>query len=151
MKQLLRLSEVSLRDVLNSIDVPIIVTDSAMTLLQVNKKAERILGDSAHQLEMPAIGIAIECRYAGFAGSCGGSEQCAGCLLRQAIRDTSEDGRPRYGAYSDLEVAASPGTEMKRFRFSTAKMGDAVVLTIEGRMDFATRSPPAPGEAVAIG
>ena len=132
MKRLLRLSEVNLRDVLNSIDIPILVTDGSVTLLQVNQKAERLLGDSAHKLEMPTIGIAVECRHAGMPESCGGGEHCAGCVLRQTIRDTCADGRPRYGVYSDLEVVVPPGTETKRFRFSTTKMGDAVVLAIEG-------------------
>ena len=136
MKRLLRLSEVNLSDVLNSIDVPIIVTDSAMTLLQVNQKARLLLGNSARKLEMPTVDIAIECRHAGLPGSCGGGVQCAGCALRQTVRVTGADGRPRYGVYSDLEVVVAPGTEPTRFRFSTTRMADAVVLTIEGNVNL---------------
>lgn len=149
-KQLLRLSEVNLSDVLDSIDVPIIVTDAAMTLLLVNQKAKCLLGNSAYQLEMPTVGIAIECRNAGLLGSCGEGEPCAGCILRRAIRDTRVDGRRRYGVYSDLEVAMTPGTEKKRFRFSTTRMGDAIVLAIDGIVNLATESHPVPRETTAL-
>lgn len=139
MKRMLENSEINLKQVLNSIDFPVLVTDASVTILQVNQKAEDLLGISVHQLEMPTVGIAIECRHAGAPEACGDSEQCAGCVLRQTIRDTSADGRPRYGVFSDHEVASKRGTRTKRLHFSTTRMGDAVVVAIEGIGDSAIK------------
>jgi hypothetical protein len=120
-----------LADLLAMLDFPVVVTDGAMTIRLVNQTAMQILGKSAWQLEGSTVGMAIECRHVGGKGECGASAHCAGCVLRRSISDTNADGQPRYGVYSDPEWAMATGTKADLYRFSTTKMGDAVVLALE--------------------
>jgi PAS domain-containing protein len=129
-------SKLSLADFLNSIELPVLVTDGAVTVRQVNRTAARILGKAASRLEGSSVGVAIECIHAGIMGECGVSAYCAGCEFRRAIHDTHADGKPRYGEYSQHKLVTANGTKARQFRFSTTKMGDAVVLAIEGIEDL---------------
>jgi hypothetical protein len=70
--------------------------------------------------------------YSEFQGGCGKKEHCAGCALRKTITDTFADGQLRYGVYSPHDIMVRGGTRPVRFRFSTVRTGDAVMLSIEG-------------------
>jgi hypothetical protein len=146
MKRLFGQSEVKLKDILNAMDFPVLVTDESVTLLQLNQNAERRLAGSVQALELPTIDIAIECRRPGNQEMCDGGADCAGCVLRQTLCDTSVDGRPRVGIYSDREVVAGDGTKANRCRFSATKIGDAVVLAIEGVGNIAIEARPGNGD-----
>jgi hypothetical protein len=50
------------------------------------------------------------------------------------------DGRPRYGAYSQHHIMDRGDTRLVRFRFSTVKTGDAVMLSIEAVENLETAS-----------
>jgi hypothetical protein len=51
--------------------------------------------------------------------------------LRKTIKETYEDGQPRYGVYSEHELMPANGARARRFRFSATKAGEAVLLAIE--------------------
>jgi hypothetical protein len=73
----------------------------------------------------------IECRHVGEMGECGASPHCAGCVLRRTIGETGADGQQREGVYADPGWGAGDGASAELFRFSTSKMGDAVVVALE--------------------
>jgi hypothetical protein len=129
-------SEISLADFLNTIEFPVLVTDESVAVRQANEANERVLGKPVRRLEGSRIGVAIEYYHAGAKGECGGDAFCAGCVLRRTINETDADGKPRYGVYSDHEVATADGKRARRFRFSTTKAGNAVLLAIEGIQDL---------------
>jgi hypothetical protein len=69
-------------------------------------------------------------------GECGVNARCGGCAFRRTIRDTHSDGKPRYGEYSQHTISAADGTKERRFRFSTSRIGDMVLVAIEGVQDL---------------
>ncbi len=133
-------SKFSLAEFLDSIELPVLVTDGGRAIHEVNEAAERILGKSASRLRGSRVGVAIECIHAGIMGECGVSPYCAGCAMRRTIQDTHADGKPRYGEYSQHKLATADGARVVRFRFSTTKMGDLIVLAIEGIEDLPVAS-----------
>jgi len=56
-----------------------------------------------------------------------GSEPC--CLLRRTA--THADGRPRFGVQADKQIAEREERKTVRFRISTQKVGDAVMISVE--------------------
>ena len=131
LEELIRTPEISLADFLNSIEFPVLVTDHSLAVQQMNRTAERILGGSVGESGGLKFGSAIECLHAGMPGGCGGNESCEGCVLRKTIKETYEDGQPRYGVYSEHELMPANGARARRFRFSATKAGEAVLLAIE--------------------
>jgi nitrogen fixation/metabolism regulation signal transduction histidine kinase len=134
--ELLGDSQRGLVDLLNSIEFPVLVTDETRAIRQVNRRAERMLGKPAQQLEGSTVGMAIDCVHAGIMGECGLNDYCAGCVLLRTIGNTHTDGQPRYGEYMQYDVATADGAKARRIKFSTTKMGDAVALAIEEIQDL---------------
>lgn len=124
--------QVNLADFLNTLEFPVLLTNEDAMVLEANQPAARALGKPVDQLKNTLGGVAINCIYSQLPGGCGQTEHCAGCALRKTITDTHADGQPRYGAYSQHDVMGRGGTRSVRFRFSTVKAGEAVMLTIEG-------------------
>jgi hypothetical protein len=120
-----------LADLVAMLEFPVVVTDGRMTILMVNPKAAHILDNSGWPFEGPKVGIEIECRHVGEHGECGASPHCAGCVLRRSIGETGADGQQREGVYSDPGWRSADAATAGLFRFSTSKMGDAVVVALE--------------------
>lgn len=131
---------VNLRDFLDRLGFPVLVTDRSVMVQQANRMAERVFGRPASQLQNAGPGMAIECHNARAFGQCGKSEHCAGCILRRTIMETHGDGRPRYSVYSQNDILTPEGAKPKRFRFSTTQIGDAVMLSIEDIQDLPAAS-----------
>lgn len=140
MEALLGPSRVIMREFLNSIELPVLVTDEQQGIRQANHAAERLLGKPLSRLQAKRIGIAIECIHAGVMGECGESPYCAGCAFRTCIRDTYYDGKPRSGEYSQHKIMTANGLKARRFRYSTAKVGDSVAVAIDGVEDLPVQS-----------
>jgi PAS domain-containing protein len=131
---------VNLRDFLDRLEFPVLVTDGSVKIQRANRMAERAFGRLASEMENATVGFAIECLSAQAPGECGRSGNCAGCALRQTIMDTNADGQPRYGIYSENSVLTPNGATPKRFRFSTTQIGNAVILAIEEIEDLPATS-----------
>jgi PAS domain-containing protein len=140
MEDLLGPSRVILSEFLNSIDVPILVTDEHMGIRQANRAAERALVIGARLVQGKRFGVVIECANAKVAGECGVSPSCAGCAFRRSIHDTHVDGKARYGDYSQHNVATAKGPMARGFRYSTSKVGNSVVVAIYGVEDLPIES-----------
>jgi hypothetical protein len=122
---------VGLRRFLNSTDVPVLATNDDARVLSANTAALSALGKTAEAIQNQHAGVIIECGRLG--EGCGQSADCSSCKLREAIRATHRDGRARNGLVSTHSFKSNKLSEKLRFAFSTAKMGDVVVLAIEGR------------------
>jgi len=133
-------TEIKLRDFLDRLEFPVLLTDKSVVVQGANRIAERTFGRPASRLENVAAGVVIECYHAQAPGECGKTEHCAGCVLRQTIMDTHADGRPRYGVYSENEILTPQGAKPKRLRFSTTRIGNAVMLAIEEIQDLSIAS-----------
>ncbi len=131
---------VSLRDFLDRMDFPVLVTDGSVAIQGANRMAEHAFGRAASELADSDVGFAIECRFAAASGRCGRMEHCGGCVLRRTLAATHADGQPRYGMYSENEVVTADGVMPRSFRFSTTQIGDAVVLAVEAIDEVPTAS-----------
>jgi PAS domain-containing protein len=129
-------SRVVLTEFLNSIELPVLVTDENKEIRQANRAAERILARDGRQMQGKRFGVVIECANAELAGECGVSPFCAGCAFRRNIYDTHYDGKPRHGEYSQHKVMTAKGPAARRFKYSTTKNGNSVVVAIEGVEDL---------------
>jgi PAS domain-containing protein len=116
MENLFGPSRLILSEFLNSIDVPILVTDEHLGIRQANRAAERLLTKRAGQVEGKRFGIVIECVHAEVMGECGLSPYCSGCAFRRNVYDAYRDGKPRYGEYSQHKVMTPKGQAARQFR-----------------------------------
>jgi hypothetical protein len=123
--------EISLMDFVDRLGFPVVLSDRSAAVRRVNGMAARVLNQPAAKLENIAAGMVIECQNAFAPGGCGNTEHCAGCVLRGTILATYTDGEPRYGVYSQHDIRAKDGATPKRIRFSTTRVGEAVILVIE--------------------
>jgi transcriptional regulator of aromatic amino acid metabolism len=133
-------TEIDLRDFLDKLDIPVLITDGSLAVQQGNRMAEIVFQRSSSYLKRSTVGGLIECYNAQGAGECGRSEQCTGCILRRTIKATHNDGQPRYGTYSDKEVMTPTGVVRKRLLFSTSRVGEVVMLAIEEVQDLQAAS-----------
>jgi len=134
-------TDINLRDILDKLDFPVLLTDGAVMVQRANRKAEMAFGTPlTNMLTNVTLGVAIECLDAQGTGQCGRTEHCAGCMLRGTILSTHADGQPRYGVYAQNRFLTSFGAKTKRFRFSTTRVGDAVMLAIEEILDLSAAS-----------
>jgi hypothetical protein len=133
-------AEIGLREFLDQLEFPVLLTDRSIVVQRANNVAERAFGRPSFKLENASVGMAIECLNAQASGQCGRAEHCAGCVLRRTIIETHADGQPRYGMYSQNEVLSAQGSKARRFRFSATRIGDAVMLAIEGVQDLSAAS-----------
>jgi hypothetical protein len=122
---------INLRELIDQLEFPVLVTDGTVAIQRANRMAECMFGRPPLELENATLGFAIECVHAKAPGECGREKQCAGCVLRQALMETHDDGQPKHGFYSESEMLTPQGTKPKRIRFSTNAVGDSVIVAIE--------------------
>ena len=140
MGTLLGPSRIILTEFLNTIELPILVVDEHNGIRQTNRAAERMLAKNARQVQGKRFGVVIECTNAEVMGECGLSPYCAGCAFRRCLYDTYLDGKPRHGEYSQHKVRTANGPMVRRFRYSTTKAGNSVVVAIDGVEDLPIES-----------
>ncbi len=120
-----------LGELLRTLEVPVMVLDSRSRVVDMNESAEKALGTSRAAAVGALTGPAISCYNAGLPGGCGLSEHCPGCALRQKLAATHADGQPRFGQISEHDIVRDGRSRTVRFRFSTHKAGDLVMLLLE--------------------
>jgi len=120
-----------LGELLRTLEVPVMVLDAENRVVDMNESAEKALGTSRAAAAGALTGPAISCYNAGLPGGCGLSEHCPGCALRQKLAATHADGQPRFGELSQHDIVHDGRSRTVRFRFSTQKVGDLVMLLLE--------------------
>jgi PAS domain-containing protein len=140
MENLFGPSRIILSEFLNSIEVPILVTDENRGIRQANRAAERVLAKGAGQIQGKRFGVVIECVHAEVVGECGLSPYCSGFAFRRSVYDTYRDGTPHYGEYSQHKLVTPKGQAARQFKYSTTKAGDSVLVAIEGIKDLPIES-----------
>jgi PAS domain-containing protein len=120
----------SFTEFLDLLSVPIVVIDDEMRLVTANRKACRLLGKKARQMEGLHFGEAVECPYARLPGGCGKAVHCRSCTIRLTTLDTYTTGQSHYDvpAFQDISFAG----EKKKicFLISTETSGEFVLLRI---------------------
>ena len=133
----------SLMDLLDGLEVPVLVVESLGNVESANKAARALLQKEPPEIE-GFLGDVFECVFAKLPERCGNTAHCAGCIIRNTVMDTFQSSR------SHLKVQASltRGTENDRsvqLLISTEKVRDFVLL----RIDQADNNQDTPSVAVA--
>lgn len=125
-----RIRPVDLRDFLDRLPAPVMFVRPDGRVVTANQQACDLLGKRRSEVEEVCCGAAIECLNAYGEGGCGRHPRCPGCRLRSAIEDTWHTAV----AHADVPVFARrqdpAGAGELRFRSSTEKVGELVVLRL---------------------
>lgn len=130
--------KVPLEQLVNRVSVPVMVIASDCRIAGANPAVAALLGKTPEAIAGRLPGEAIDCVGACMPGGCGHSEICPACVFRRNVEATAQDGISRHGLLSRHRMQRGELEKTLQFRFSTAKIGDAVVANLDH---------PAAGEA----
>jgi len=110
---------------------PVFVVDVDRRLIACNEPAEKALGWDMGAMRGLKTGEFMECAHARLPEGCGKTVHCRDCQLRISIAETIETGKAQVNvlAYQVNLVEGVPRT--RSLSISTAKIGEAVAVTIE--------------------
>lgn len=121
----------SLAMFLEDLPVPVLVIDGGGEVLAANRGARDISGLSMQALPGLRSGDVIACANARLPEGCGYTENCLGCVLRQAVEATYASGKPLEKVADLKEVSTPSGVRRTRFHVATRKHGDVVLLRVD--------------------
>ena len=148
MEEILTDQPQSVREILDSLEAPVLLLDKGYLIRGANEAARKILGRPLADIENFLPGDAMECINARLPGGCGKTVHCQACTLRLVLNQTIKSGEDleRVPAYQD--VFQKDGSVTRRFLLiSTEKLEDFVLLRIDEietlqTMQAARRDPP---------
>jgi len=119
-------------EILNAMNVPVFLIDSDGVLRGANRSAADLLNKALPDIENQMGGDAFECSYAKHAGGCGKTIHCKTCAIRNIVLDTlaSGYGFDKVPAFQSIDTPAGPS--ITRFVITTEKVGEQVLLRIDG-------------------
>jgi PAS domain-containing protein len=145
MAGLLTKPQITLRDLLDRLDIAVIAVDANAAIQLANAAAERVLGWKMSDLQGTLAGNVIECVNAANPEGCGKHVNCAGCAIRGTVTATFADGQPRTGVEAMQWVLQNGRLTRVQFRISTEMARDVVLLIIEDVRPLPHSVPAAPG------
>lgn len=129
----------SVRDLLNTMDLPVLAVDSEGIIVVANRQAQKILGKGLEAIEGMPGGDAVECVYARLPQGCGNTEHCKACTIRRTVMETHQTGKEHFHVPAYQNINTPQGPKTKFFLISTIKVDQYVMLRIES-MESATGS-----------
>jgi len=123
--------KLDLAELLDQIDVPVIAFDADVTALLANKKAEQAVGKKVDLIKGSPPGPILQCMYASSPEGCGHTIHCSVCTIRLTVTATHQDGQPRRGVEAEQMMEHHGKRQLVRYRISTEKIHDSVLLMIE--------------------
>lgn len=123
--------KLDLAELLDQIDVPVIAFDANVTALLANRAAEKVVGQKVDLIKGRLAGNVFECIHASTPEGCGRTIHCSGCTIRRTVTATHQDGQPRRNVEAEQIVEHAGKRQLVRYRLSTEKVHDSVLLMIE--------------------
>lgn len=121
----------SLLNYLDSLEAPVIVIDSTVSVNIANKQARAILQKESPDIEGFKSGDVFECVFAKFPDGCGNTLHCSACTIRNTVMDTFQTGKSHLNTPAYL-IQGTPGNNQEiQFLISTEKVLDIVLLRID--------------------
>ena len=121
----------SARDILDSMDAPVLLLDESGKVMTGNRKALAILGKEVGEVEDRLAGEVVECVYSDFPGGCGRTEHCEACTIRNSLDETVGAGRSLKKVPAYQYIKTPDGIRKKRITISTEKKGRYVLMRID--------------------
>ena len=128
----LEYNTIPLQEFINSLDPAVIVVDSDVKIQTANQTALTHLQKSLSQIKDQLGGDIIECANAALPGGCGKTEKCASCGIRTSVNQTYSTGKPLNDVKFFQYIKGPEGIKRVTLTLSTKKVGNSVVLRIDG-------------------
>jgi PAS domain-containing protein len=117
---------------LETLGAPVLLVDADVSVREANSRALALLGKKRSELSGRRGGEVIECGNSRLPGGCGQQDRCrTGCVIRRSVTHTLATSQAVVRAEAVQEVFTSQGVGEIRFRISTEKAGNLVLLRIE--------------------
>lgn len=130
--ELTRGSGSSAADILEMLRDPVFVVDGDGRMLGANQLGQRMLAKSQDQIVGSFGGDAFECAYAALPGGCGQTVHCLTCGIRNLVMWTLKSGSSFHKVPAFQRIKTSKGVERFLFTVSTERVGERVLLRIDG-------------------
>jgi hypothetical protein len=121
----------SLIDFLESLNVPVLVVNSDVSVDYANKHARNILQKELPKIEGFKGGDVFECAYAKLHEGCGATIHCAACTIRNTINDTLLIGNSHLRTPAYLTQGTIDDNQEIKYLISTEKVAGVVLLRID--------------------
>jgi len=121
----------TVRSFLDSLPAAVLAVDAQAHVRIVNEAAEEMLGRPRSKIEGLLGGDAVECAYARLPEGCGRTVHCTACTIRRTVMTTHDTGQSQHNVVAMQEIRTPTGVQTIRFRVSTRKHGDLVLLRID--------------------
>lgn len=121
------------QDFLDKLMVPILAVDSQGVVVTANKTAQTALKKDLLKIRGLPCGNVMECAYASLPEGCGKTDHCSGCTIRNTILTTYEDGISQNRVKALQNFNSEDGPYTMQMIVSTEKVGDVVLLRIDGK------------------
>lgn len=123
--------EETFQDFLDSLELPVLVVNSNVTIMGGNRKAAEFIGKELPEVKSLLGGEALECAYSRLPGGCGKTVHCGGCVIRKTVTATWNDGKSRLYVEGYLDSGDPKVPARTRIFVSAEKVGDFVFLKVE--------------------
>ena len=123
---------IPLRNFLDRFALPIAIVDSEGVVRTVNTQARSMLGKELSDIEGHKGGDVFQCVHAILPGGCGNTVHCSGCAIRRTVMETHTTGKSFLRIPALLKQQNPKEPQDIRFLISTEKVGDYVLLRIDG-------------------
>jgi len=122
---------VPLLDFLDTLGMPVLVSDSDVVVTRANKTLLSLLNKDLPQVSGHRGGEVFECAHSHLPGGCGKTIHCSGCAIRRSVTETFVTGKSfrNVEAYLDCDLISS--LPRLRLLISTEKVLGVVLLQID--------------------
>ena len=131
-------------ELLKHVSVPVLVLSADCRVAGANPEAGELFEQKPETLVGRLPGEVIDCIGASTPGGCGHSVICPACELRRTVEATARDGISRRGLLSRHRVRRGNVESRLQFCFSTARVGEKVVVNLDHPARVAVTAGAAP-------
>jgi hypothetical protein len=130
---------------IDELSTPILIVREDMRVVAANVAARALSPEPLEELAGLLCGEVIGCLHSREEGGCGKTVHCLSCAIRKCVNYTSVTGESCFDIPTYPDIGLLSGKTDVRFRVSTGKKGDFVLLKIE-QVEEATGGEPSSSE-----
>jgi hypothetical protein len=127
----LEYKRIPLDDFINTLAIPVLVTDLNVNVTTANTAAEGKLNKKLTEFQGQLLGDVIECIYAELPGGCGEISHCTACALRNTVIKTYQTSENQVDVETFQFLKTPQGSQKVNSLISTQMVGDVVLVEIK--------------------
>jgi hypothetical protein len=120
-----------LSEFIDELNTPILIVREDMRVVAANAAARALSPEPLEELVGLLCGEVIGCLHSREEGGCGKTVHCLSCAIRKCVTYTSVTGQSCFDVPAYPDIGLLSGNTDVRFRVSTGKKRDFVLLRIE--------------------